>query len=68
MAAKVEGDEAKAFRQPALILFLPAQVILRPSMDEEDGWSVELAPFSHMQLHAASADHSMDLHLGSSFA
>jgi hypothetical protein len=63
MAAKIEGNEAERVRKLALVLPAPAQVILRPPMDEEDGWSIGLAPFAHMQLHAAPTNHRMYFHL-----
>lgn len=37
-------------------------------MDEEDGWTVGLAPFAHVQLHATTADYGMNLHLDPPFA
>jgi hypothetical protein len=68
MAAKIEGDEAERVRKLALVLSAPAQVILRPPMDEKDGWSIGFAPFARMQLHAASTNHRMYLHLDPPFA
>src|SRR6185369_1377135 len=68
VAAKIEGDQAERIRKLALVLLAPAKMILRPPMDEEDSWSIGFAPFAHMQLHATSADHRMDLHLAPPFA
>jgi hypothetical protein len=36
-------------------------------MDEENGWTIGLAPFAHVQLHATTADYGMNLHLDSPF-
>ena len=44
VAAKIEGHQAECVRQLTLILPLPAKMVLRPPMDEEDGWSIGLAP------------------------
>jgi hypothetical protein len=68
VAAKIEGDEAERVRKLALVLLAPAKMILRPPMDEEDGWSIGFAPFAHMQLYATSTDHRMNLHLAPPFA
>src|SRR5262245_3890996 len=68
MPAKVKGYEAERVRKLALVLSDPAQVILRPSMDEQDGGSIGFAPFAHVQLQAASASHRMYFHLDPPFA
>src|SRR5689334_19506364 len=62
MAAKIEGDESEFVAERAVILLFPAEMVLRPAMDEQDGRSVGFAPFPHMQLQPAAADNPMGLH------
>ena len=49
MAAQVVGDEPELLGERALVLLGPAQVVLRPAVDEQDRRPVRLAPLAHMQ-------------------
>src|SRR5512147_3145189 len=62
MAAKIEGDETEFVAERAVILLFPAEMVLRPAVDEQDGRSIGFAPFPHMQLQPAAADNPMGLH------
>ena len=50
VAAEVEGDEPELVGERALVLLGPAEVVLRPAVDEQDRRPVRLAPFAHVQL------------------
>src|SRR5262245_66442372 len=62
MAAKVECHQTELIGKSAFELPAPAQMVLRPSMYEENRRSIRLAPFTHMQPYAAATDHRMSLH------
>ncbi|MGE0829499.1 MAG: hypothetical protein AB7O04_09125, partial [Hyphomonadaceae bacterium] len=57
--AKVYGDKAKIVGERAFELRAPAQMMLRPAMEEQDWRRVRFAPLAHMQLQAAAARHGM---------
>jgi hypothetical protein len=62
VAAEVIGHEPELVGECALVLLRPAEMVLRPAVDEQDGRAVWLAPLAHMQLQAAAALHRVHLH------
>ena len=61
VAAQVEGDEPELVGQRALVLLGPAQMVLRPAVDEQDRRPVRLAPLAHVQPQTAAAPYRVDL-------
>ena len=62
VAAQVEGHQPELVPERAFVLLLPAEVVLRPAVDEQDRRAVRLPPLAHVQLQAAAARHRVDLH------
>ena len=62
MAAEVVGDEPELVGERAFVLLGPAEVVLRPAVDEQDRRPVRLAPLAHVQPQAAAAAHRVSLH------
>ena len=55
VAAQVVGDKPELVGQRALVLLGPAQMVLRPAVDEQDRRPVGLAPLTNVQPQAATA-------------
>lgn len=49
VTAQVVGDESKLVGECAVVLLGPAEVVLRPAVDEQDRCSVGVAPLAHVQ-------------------
>src|SRR6266511_4116817 len=62
VATQVVGDEPELVRERAFVLLGPAEMILRPAVDEQDRHPVRVAPLAHVQPQAAAAPHRMNLH------
>ena len=62
VAAEVVGDEPELVGERALVLLHPAEVVLRPAVNEQDRRPVRLAPLAHVQPQAAAASHRVRLH------
>ena len=62
VTAEVVGDEPELVGERALVLLRPAEVVLRPAVDEQDRRPVRLAPLAHVQPQAAAAPHLVNLH------
>jgi hypothetical protein len=63
VTTEVIGNESKFVGERTFVLFLPAEMVLRSAMDEQDRWSVRLAPLAHVQPEAAAAPRRVHLHL-----
>ena len=61
VTAKVVGDEPELVGEGALVLLGPAQVVLRPAVDEQDRRATCAAPLAHVQAQAAPARDGVDL-------
>ena len=61
MAAEVERHEAELVGQCALVLLGPAEVVLRPAVDEQDRRPVGVPPLPDVELQAPSAAHCVGL-------
>ena len=55
VAAEVVRDEPELVGKRALVLLGPAEVVLRPAVDEEDRRPVRVAPLAHVQPQAAAS-------------
>ena len=55
VAAEVEGDEPELVGERAVVLPGPAEVVLRPAVDEQDRRPVRPAPLAHVQPQPAAA-------------
>src|SRR5947207_3075468 len=62
VAAQVVGDQPELVPERALVLLVPAQVVLRPAVDEQDRRPVGLAPLAYVQPQAAAALDVVGLH------
>ncbi len=62
VAAEVVGHEPELVGERALVLLGPAEMVLRPAVDEQDRRPVRLAPLAHVQPQAAAAPHRVSLH------
>ena len=49
VAAQVVGDEPELVRERALVLLVPAEMVLRPAVDEQDRRAVRVAPLADVQ-------------------
>src|ERR1700746_596674 len=56
MPAQVERDHAGRAGQIAVYLVQPAQIALRPAVDEQQGRSLRVAPLSGVELAPAAAE------------
>src|SRR5205823_4745880 len=55
VAAVVERHDAERLGERALDLTLPAQLALRPTVDEKQGWSVRVAPLPYVEVQSTTA-------------
>ena len=55
VAAQVERDEPELVGQRALVLLRPAEVVLRPAVDEQDRRRVRRSPLADVEPQAAAA-------------
>ena len=62
VAAEIVGDEPELAGELAFVLPGPAEVVLRPAVDEQDRRPVRPAPLAHVQPQAAAAPHYVNLH------
>ena len=62
MAAQIVGHEPELVGQRALVLLGPAEMVLRPAVNEQDRRPVRPAPLAHVQPQAAAAPHRVNLH------
>ena len=62
VAAQIVGHEPKLVGQLALVLLGPAEVVLRPAVNEQDRRPVRPPPLADVQLQAAAAPHRVGLH------
>src|SRR6266487_1161626 len=59
---QVIGHQPELVTKRAFILLVPAEMVLRPAVDEQDRRPVRLAPLAYVQLQAATALHRVSLH------
>ena len=57
MTAQITGDQPEPVGQRAPILLGPAQVVLRPAVEEQDRRRIRVPPLTHVQLQPAAAQH-----------
>ena len=59
MTAQITGDQPEPVGQRAPILLRPAQVVLRPAVEEQDRRRIRVPPLTHVQLQPAAAQHGV---------
>src|SRR5690348_4462460 len=62
VTAEVASDEPELPGERAVILPGPAEVVLRPAVEEQDRRPVWPAPLAHMEPQAAATPHGVCLH------
>jgi len=62
VTAEIERYDAHLVSEIALVLFPPAQVVLRLAMNKQDGNTVRVAKFSNVQFDASSTSYGVIFH------
>ena len=62
VTTQVVGDEPELLRERALVLLRPAEMVLRPAVNEEDRRPVRAPPLAHVQPESAATCDRMNPH------
>ena len=62
VTTQVVGDKAELVGERAVVLLCPAEMVLRPAVDEQDRRTVRRAPLAHVQSQPTAALHGVNLY------
>src|SRR6266545_597897 len=62
VATEVVRDKPELFGERAFVLLRPTEVVLRPTVDEQNRRPIRYAPLAHVQPQTAAAAHGVSLH------